>query len=201
MEIVKLRVCQELILVEKVKLLEKSDFFKILLDGPFLKADVDGVIELKEQDVKTFKNLIHYVRKDNVPKHGLCSIHDFSMLNEMASFYLIDLPSPVPKLLHHYRRISKDSNGFSDDSKYCLSVQEYENYLNAGKNRWIQHQFKVGPFNMAIILNEDDENVSLERYGNYKITFSLDIMSDKTIDEMEAIYSGFMDKFREIEWN
>jgi hypothetical protein len=54
---------------------------------------------------------------------------------------------------------------------------------------------------MAIILNEDDENVSLERYGNYKITFSLDIMSDKTIDEMEAIYSGFMDKFREIEWN
>jgi hypothetical protein len=104
----------------------------------------------------------------------------------------------VPKLLHHYIRKSKSSNWCTDDSKYHLSEQEYENYLNAGKNRWIQHQFKLGPFNMTINLNEDHENISLERYDGCKTSFSLNIMSEKTIDEMEARYPGFMENFDEI---
>jgi hypothetical protein len=196
MDFIKLKVCNELILVERQRLLSKSHYFQTLVDGPFLKADVDGVIELQEKDAQTFKHLMYYIRENTIPEHVFNNSCDFSRFKEMASFYLIDLwhHNSQPKFLHNF--CTKD--------RFTCTQEEYDIYMNALWNKGVgrlDHLYHlIGKISTMIIFNKDFEKAYMRKwyFADPSLNFFIHILSYNSIHEMEAKYPGFGEKFHEL---
>ena len=170
-----------------------------MIDGPFLKADDDGVIELLEQNVKTFRNLIYFVRENSLLEHVSSDHYELSMLKGMASFYLIDLGLPKPsssKILHHYRLVNL----------FDITRKEYDIYLDSlllnGVGNFDHLYHLIGAWASSILLKKEFVKLGLkvlhQDSNNLIYRCSFHILTYESLMELKARYPGFDEKFNEL---
>jgi hypothetical protein len=103
-----LNVNNQLLVIEKEVIVQKSGYFAALIDGPLAKPlDQHGALNVADQqDVETFKNLIYIMRNSELPP-SLKDKAKVGLLKEMASFYCVDFPFTIEPRVYIYE--SKDT--------------------------------------------------------------------------------------------
>jgi len=127
MKILKLSVNGVLFVVDRDLLVSKSEYFKALLDGPLgVNHNDTETLVLEEKDSDTFKSLLHTVKADDLDMRTSTSQEFRSTLQEMALFYMIEIPDLI---LRRYATDIPESSVKADVTK-CLNSQLMKSKLH-----------------------------------------------------------------------